>query len=283
MKKEGDDAPSDLAMLGMGALEIIHTVPAAEQAQMTAEVGAPSPTTVNWKDGYLLPTEIRHPPDLTIATRLDGLAPIQKHSLQSDKSNGGITLPPIAALTLQLPDDMIATTTKHAHNMHRPSNSSISPLLQAPHQLHDDNLRRGLLQDRRTVTAAYPRNNSRKPSPATTPSDYSGAPNGHTPAESPARIDCMSIEGITSRQFPCSYPGCSVQPFQAQYLLSSHAHVHSSDRPHYCSVKTCPRGEKGKGFKRKNEMIRHGLVHEPPGYNCPYCQRKYPRPDNLRR
>ena len=69
-------------------------------------------------------------------------------------------------------------------------------------------------------------------------------------------------------------------------LLSSHANVHSSARPHYCPVKGCSRGEGGKGFKRKNEMIRHGLVHDSPGYVCPFCpdrEHKYPRPDNLQR
>lgn len=33
-------------------------------------------------------------------------------------------------------------------------------------------------------------------------------------------------------------------------------------------------------------MIRHGLVHNSPGYVCPFCpdqQHKYPRPDNLQR
>ncbi|KAG7135872.1 hypothetical protein HYQ46_008825 [Verticillium longisporum] len=33
-------------------------------------------------------------------------------------------------------------------------------------------------------------------------------------------------------------------------------------------------------------MIRHGLVHESPGYVCPFCpdrEHKYPRPDNLQR
>ncbi|KAH8658749.1 hypothetical protein BGZ60DRAFT_126181 [Tricladium varicosporioides] len=114
-----------------------------------------------------------------------------------------------------------------------------------------------------------------------TPStDQSGA----TPA-----IDRMSIDGITNPQiggFQCTYPGCTAQPFQTQYLLNSHANVHSSNRPHYCSVKGCPRSEGGKGFKRKNEMIRHGLVHDSPGYVCPFCpdrEHKYPRPDNLQR
>ncbi|OAT08857.1 C2H2 type zinc finger domain-containing protein [Blastomyces gilchristii SLH14081] len=67
---------------------------------------------------------------------------------------------------------------------------------------------------------------------------------------------------------------------------ASHANVHSQNRPFYCPVKGCPRGEGGKGFKRKNEMKRHGLVHDSPGYVCPFCpdqQHTYPRPDNLQR
>lgn len=102
--------------------------------------------------------------------------------------------------------------------------------------------------------------------------------------------------------FKCDYPGCTAVPFQTQYLLryvqfsyfdkltltvcSSHRNVHSQSRPHYCPVKECPRSEGGKGFKRKNEMIRHGLVHNSPGYICPFCpdrEHRYPRPDNLQR
>ena len=55
---------------------------------------------------------------------------------------------------------------------------------------------------------------------------------------------------------------------------------------HSCSLAVRPRSEGGKGFKRKNEMIRHGLVHDSPGYVCPFCpdrEHKYPRPDNLQR
>ncbi|TGZ83788.1 hypothetical protein EX30DRAFT_91561 [Ascodesmis nigricans] len=86
--------------------------------------------------------------------------------------------------------------------------------------------------------------------------------------------------------FRCDYLGCKAAPFQTQYLLNSHANVHSQERPHYCPVPDCPRGITGKGFKRKNEMIRHGLVHDSPGYICPFCpqrEHKYPRPDNLQR
>ena len=110
---------------------------------------------------------------------------------------------------------------------------------------------------------------------------------------------------IINGHFRCKHEGCTAAPFQTQYLLkyaslhrhrlprwqqltddSSHANVHSQSRPHYCPVPTCPRSEGGKGFKRKNEMIRHGLVHESPGYVCPFCperEHKYPRPDNLQR
>ncbi|OBT62383.1 hypothetical protein VE03_08423 [Pseudogymnoascus sp. 23342-1-I1] len=114
-------------------------------------------------------------------------------------------------------------------------------------------------------------------------------PTGSTPNGIPAGIDRMSIDGITNPLvggFQCNYSGCTAQPFQTQYLLNSHANVHSQNRPHYCPVKGCQRSEGGKGFKRKNEMIRHGLVHESPGYVCPYCmdrEHKYPRPDNLQR
>ncbi|KAL9587525.1 MAG: hypothetical protein Q9212_000227 [Teloschistes hypoglaucus] len=112
---------------------------------------------------------------------------------------------------------------------------------------------------------------------------------------------------LATANYKCDYPSCTAPPFQTQYLLkyahvapyvlhsddslltdqySSHANVHSQVRPHYCPVKSCPRSENGKGFKRKNEMIRHGLVHQSPGYVCPFCperEHKYPRPDNLQR
>ncbi|KAI5810070.1 hypothetical protein DFH27DRAFT_521691 [Peziza echinospora] len=95
-----------------------------------------------------------------------------------------------------------------------------------------------------------------------------------------------SIDGSPAGTFRCEHPGCNSAPFQTQYLLNSHANVHSAARPHFCPVPGCSRGEKGRGFKRKNEMIRHGLVHESPGYVCPFCpdrEHKYPRPDNLQR
>jgi hypothetical protein len=91
---------------------------------------------------------------------------------------------------------------------------------------------------------------------------------------------------LATPTFICTHPGCTAAPFQTQYLLNSHANVHGPNRPHFCTVKGCPRALGGKGFKRKNEMIRHQLVHDSPGYICPFCadqQHKYPRPDNLQR
>ncbi|KAK4196554.1 hypothetical protein QBC40DRAFT_7306 [Triangularia verruculosa] len=101
------------------------------------------------------------------------------------------------------------------------------------------------------------------------------------------RIGSIPLEGVTHiGTYVCTFNGCNAPPFATQYLLNSHANVHSSARPHYCPVEGCPRSEGGKGFKRKNEMIRHGLVHDSPGYVCPFCpdrEHKYPRPDNLQR
>ncbi|KAF2132210.1 hypothetical protein P153DRAFT_285819 [Dothidotthia symphoricarpi CBS 119687] len=143
---------------------------------------------------------------------------------------------------------------------------------------------------------------------ASSPSDSYHSPEGLSPGalQNPGdnRTRHMSMDGALSRQLPpphrssiphfgsptgsfvCKYSGCTAAPFQTQYLLNSHANVHSQSRPHYCPVDGCPRSEGGKGFKRKNEMIRHGLVHQSPGYVCPFCpdrEHKYPRPDNLQR
>ncbi|KIV83090.1 hypothetical protein, variant 3 [Exophiala sideris] len=95
-----------------------------------------------------------------------------------------------------------------------------------------------------------------------------------------------SIRSLADGLYRCTYDGCNAAPFQTQYLLNSHMNVHSEMRTHFCPVAGCPRGPGGQGFKRKNEMIRHGLVHTSPGYICPFCadqQHRYPRPDNLQR
>ncbi|PYI19211.1 hypothetical protein BO86DRAFT_428207 [Aspergillus japonicus CBS 114.51] len=135
------------------------------------------------------------------------------------------------------------------------------------------------------LTSPYEVASSTVKSPATgypTPTDQ-------TPTGSCDRLfnPSAQVNGpVPAGTYKCRYPGCTAPPFQTQYLLNSHANVHSQDRPHFCPIEGCPRGPGGKGFKRKNEMIRHGLVHNSPGYVCPFCpdqQHKYPRPDNLQR
>ncbi|KAL2164392.1 hypothetical protein VTH06DRAFT_3608 [Thermothelomyces fergusii] len=121
------------------------------------------------------------------------------------------------------------------------------------------------------------------PSSETAGSHQTGGP-ATTSGHGRMSVDNMAVQTVGT--YVCKVPGCTAPPFQTQYLLNSHANVHSSARPHYCPVPGCPRGQGGKGFKRKNEMIRHGLVHNSPGYICPFCpdrDHKYPRPDNLQR
>ncbi|KAG9232254.1 hypothetical protein BJ875DRAFT_90957 [Amylocarpus encephaloides] len=229
------------------------------------------------------------------------LAPIRSQSPNSAQTNGNgaaISLPPFKETLAKIGQSLPETPDSHyAHSP--PAVRSLFPSLSnhgSPPKSPNDTFRRELPSPGRGI---YPYNSNgyRRPSQSesthySSAADYSGS-NTETPSSdastaNPA-IDRMSIDGITNPQiggFQCSYPGCIAQPFQTQYLLNSHANVHSSNRPHYCSVKGCPRSESGKGFKRKNEMIRHGLVHDSPGYVCPFCpdrEHKYPRPDNLQR
>ncbi|OJJ39762.1 hypothetical protein ASPWEDRAFT_391576 [Aspergillus wentii DTO 134E9] len=136
------------------------------------------------------------------------------------------------------------------------------------------------------VTTSYEISPQSAQSPATsypTPTEQSTV---GTCDRTPYGSNTQPNGSIPTGSYKCRHPGCNALPFQTQYLLNSHANVHSQDRPHFCPVEGCPRALGGKGFKRKNEMIRHGLVHNSPGYVCPFCpdqQHKYPRPDNLQR
>lgn len=106
---------------------------------------------------------------------------------------------------------------------------------------------------------------------------------------SPSRVYCPAIPDPIPAEVSLVWPQACSEKIARKLEAdsdSSHANVHSQERPHFCPVPGCPRGVGGKGFKRKNEMIRHGFVHDSPGYACPFCpnqQHKYPRPDNLQR
>lgn len=227
------------------------------------------------------------------------LPPIQSTSPRSD-TNGGMSLPSIRD---QLGLEALSPTSfQHSppaitpgHGMPRlPSISHASPPI-SPHDLYSRDLRSPHTLLSPSSIYPFPTNAlSHRPSvdynSGSTPSTDQSA---STPATSTHSVaDRMSLDGLAFSnpqeigQYICKYEGCKAPPFQTQYLLNSHANVHSQSRPHYCPVKGCPRSEGGRGFKRKNEMIRHGLVHDSPGYVCPFCpdrEHKYPRPDNLQR
>lgn len=235
------------------------------------------------------------------------LPPILHHSPQSGLTNGNgpsqITLPSISDQLgdiNHLPDPPTGESAFSQSSPGRPPQHRFPPVPShgSPPKSPNDVFPRNQLPSPGRYYTAYanrrPSQSNGEPSQYQSPNDHSGS-NTETPASDQSGstplsgMNRMSIEGITNPQvggYQCTYQGCTAPPFQTQYLLNSHANVHSQNRPHYCSVKGCPRSEGGKGFKRKNEMIRHGLVHDSPGYVCPFCpdrEHKYPRPDNLQR
>ncbi|KAK7394094.1 hypothetical protein QQX98_013122 [Neonectria punicea] len=251
----------------------------------------------------------RSPPVAILTPASGELPPLQMDSPRSD-SNGPIL--PSIRLTLgdidRLPPEPIAPAEKelpsrHGHGPSFPASPPpgvprFPPIAASPPTSPNEGFPR-TLPSPRSLPASSPyyyganglhqRNNIEYSSSSATGETPSTDHSASTPATSTSVADRMSIDGITNPQisaYVCAFTGCTAPAFQTQYLLNSHANVHSSARPHYCPVRGCPRSEGGKGFKRKNEMIRHGLVHDSPGYVCPFCpdrEHKYPRPDNLQR
>lgn len=225
------------------------------------------------------------------------LPPIQSTSPRSE-SNGGTSLPSIR-------DQLGPEALSPSSFPHSPPGSGLSILSslnpasppRSPHEIYPRDPR-----NPRSPHAMLPPN-TYYPFPGGLPHrpslDYTsnGTPSTDQSVSTPATsthsvADRMSLDGMAFSNpqeighYICKYEGCKAPPFQTQYLLNSHANVHSQSRPHYCPMQGCPRSEGGKGFKRKNEMIRHGLVHDSPGYVCPFCpdrEHRYPRPDNLQR
>ncbi|KAF7541055.1 hypothetical protein G7Z17_g12053 [Cylindrodendrum hubeiense] len=234
----------------------------------------------------------KSPPIAVLTTASGELPPLQMDSPRSD-SNGQM-LPSIRS-TLgnfdRLPPEPMAPAEKDLASRHGPGpnfpgsppggiprfppiatshasppispNEGYSRNLPSPHSLSASS------PYYYTTNGIHQRSNAEYSSSSATGETPSTDHSASTPATSTSVADRMSIDGITNPQvgaYVCNFTGCTAPPFQTQYLLNSHANVHSSARPHYCSVQGCPRSEGGKGFKRKNEMIRHGLVHDSPGY-----------------
>ncbi|OTA81741.1 hypothetical protein M434DRAFT_25189 [Hypoxylon sp. CO27-5] len=256
-------------------------------------------------DGQVLmhPNNVRSPPVLSPPTGHGELPPIQEVSPKSDTTNHD----PLPSIRSQLFDQLQGPPKDLAMRNgpqfpHSPPGGPPRlggiPGSHASPPISPNEYRQSMPSPAQTIPGMSPYyySSSSNASHHRSGADYSSSsntdtPNGSGDALTPATsiTERMSIDNMTNPQvgaFVCTVPGCNAPPFQTQYLLNSHANVHSSARPHYCSVKGCPRSEGGKGFKRKNEMIRHGLVHDSPGYVCPFCpdrEHKYPRPDNLQR
>ncbi|KAI0202153.1 hypothetical protein F4808DRAFT_80529 [Astrocystis sublimbata] len=250
------------------------------------------------------PNNVRSPTSLPPGNPGD-LAPLQMASPRSDSSSHE-TLPSIRSQFYEhlqgSPTDTAAVRTNPHLSLSSPTGLSRIGAIPAHHTsppVSPKDYRGSILSPPNTLPALspYPYTNANNNHQSPLGPDYSGSAikldrSSISQILTPPtdRIaDRMSIDSMTNPQvgqFICTFQGCNAQPFQTQYLLNSHANVHSSARPHYCPVQGCPRSEGGKGFKRKNEMIRHGLVHDSPGYVCPFCpdrEHKYPRPDNLQR
>ncbi|KAH6661642.1 hypothetical protein F5X68DRAFT_67827 [Plectosphaerella plurivora] len=255
-------------------------------------------------------TASRHIPDAATSTSprqsaSGGLPPLQIDSPRSDHSGHGRALPSIRQhfSDLQLSPDKDGSGRRHASSFSRSPPSGLPgissmPNFVGPHPTSPTSpgstFRRDLPSPQLLVTSSY----GFHPYIAGRLSGgehNTGSPDSPTSDQPPSlvansAVDRLGADGMTGSNqhgtYVCTFPDCTAAPFQTQYLLNSHANVHSSARPHYCPVSGCSRSEGGKGFKRKNEMIRHGLVHESPGYVCPFCpdrEHKYPRPDNLQR
>ncbi|OKL59629.1 hypothetical protein UA08_05072 [Talaromyces atroroseus] len=192
-------------------------------------------------------------------------------STQSELSISRVSTAP-ASDSFQIP-----TPFSHPSPMSLKEMATTSPVSQSQYMMQPPSL----TPDTSNMTS-YSESSLRQTSIGQSPAN-----NYPTPTEPRLVMDERSDTLVSGTNlFKCPYPGCTAAAFQTQYLLNSHANVHSQDRPHFCPVIGCSRGIGGKGFKRKNEMIRHGLVHDSPGYVCPFCtdqQHKYPRPDNLQR
>lgn len=187
--------------------------------------------------------------------------PLHNATFPHSLPNPGVPVPPLRPLSISAPHGTSPISQDGIHASELPSplrTAGLSHFYPSPNSGDGANLAR--------LSNDYSSNGPDSPNDAPGPAAEAG--------------------GGEAGTYRCTFEGCQARPFQTQYLLNSHANVHSLERPHYCPVPGCPRGKAGQGFKRKNEMIRHGFVHRSPGYACPFCpdrEHKYPRPDNLQR
>lgn len=88
---------------------------------------------------------------------------------------------------------------------------------------------------------------------------------------SPALRDfSILLSGDTALHY-CTTVDCDAGPFKHKIDLESHEETHTFERQHQCPFPGCLRGMKGKGFRSKGAMLLHRLLHDYPGYQCPFC------------
>lgn len=227
----------------------------------------------------------------------DKLPEMQMSPPRTSRGNSGDSRQTLPSLTTTLSSmssisDSVGTAfSGHSPRMTRPS-PSVSQFGPSPSSYSQPSPGTGMSPPRMPTMPSMPSNPSfyRTLSTTSTPSEYSSAttlssvptessttsyPTPTTVTSENAPLDGLSglsgvgsdaQDGLSSNgpfsntEFVCTYPGCRAPPFQTQYLLNSHANVHSNTRPHFCPVKNCARGPGGQGFKRKNEMIRQVLA-----------------------
>lgn len=298
--------------LGPSALAIRGNDPRAfGKEDRTSVLAAPAAVHSSEKDHYhgRPPATLMRPADQASPTSPQqpssgGLPPLQIDSPRSDSSAHGQALPSIRQhfSDLQLSPDNELPGLRHTGSFSRSPPSSLPNIssmanFAAHHATSPTSPNNGFrppdLPSPQALSApGYGFHTFGSVAPTRPPGGDHSSGTADTPSsdQSSTAPAADRLDGLTisSQQggYICTFSGCTAAPFQTQYLLNSHANVHSSARPHYCPVIGCSRSEGGKGFKRKNEMIRHGLVHESPGYVCPFCpdrEHKYPRPDNLQR
>ncbi|RWA08023.1 hypothetical protein EKO27_g7094 [Xylaria grammica] len=184
------------------------------------------------------PNNVRSPASLPLGNHGE-LAPLQMASPRSDVSNHE-TLPSIRSQFFE-----------QLHSS--PKDLAVRPSPHFPHSPPTGPSRLGAISGNHTSPPISPNEAYRNsiPSPANTlpalsPYPYSST-NNH---QSPPMPDYNSNGAKQER------------PSISQILTPPTDRI--ADRMSI-DIKGCPRSEGGKGFKRKNEMIRHGLVHDSPG------------------
>ncbi|TRX94440.1 hypothetical protein FHL15_004595 [Xylaria flabelliformis] len=192
------------------------------------------------------PNNVRSPTSLPSGTTHGELAPLQMASPRSDSSNHE-TLPSIRS---QLFEQLHGS----------PTDLAVRPSSHFPHSPPTGPSRIGAIQGNHASPPISPHEACRNsiPSPANTlhassPHPYASANNSYHSPPGPdysgngAKLERSSINQILT---------------PPNDRIADRMSIDSMTNPQV----GCPRSEGGKGFKRKNEMIRHGLVHDSPGH-----------------